>query len=216
MLNLLDLKIGQFVDFVDVEKPKPIITEGVQLRWHIVITERARERPTLMRLEDIGLKPYFPVVHKQQLAGRGRKREIEEPMFLNRLLVPLPLDVEAWRRVRNVRGVEDFMFEGRKPALLHEMVIEEIRKTQGKEDAKYLRELARRAKSPYQKNRPVWAELMLQKLLGKIHGRDARGRIEVLFEVEIFGRQIWAFEPHELQLVDDWTPPAPKKKNRAK
>jgi transcription antitermination factor NusG len=206
MLNALDLKKGQFVGFVDLEKPKPIAIEGVPLRWHIVITEFSRERTTVERIEELGLRPYLPVLHQQVLAGRQRKRDVEVAMFRSHIFVPMPLDESSWHRVRATRGVRDFLTtDGQKPALLRDLAIEDIRRTEARVDAKYRRRLATEEQTPYRKGRKVWAELLpspFNKLLATIEGLDDRGRVNVLLEIELLGRRSWPVEPHMLQFAD--------------
>jgi transcription antitermination factor NusG len=208
VLPTLEWKKGDVVGYVSVEKPAPIVAEG-QLYWLIAITELHREHATLDRIEDLGLKSYQPVLHKQLPAGRRRKREIELPMFTGRIFIQMPLDVDVWDRVRSVRGVRDFMRvagDSNKPAVLTDIVIEEVRKMEAKKDAKYLRRLAVAADetaSPFRPGRQVWAEILpLRKLLGRIEETNAKGNIEVLLEVEVFGRRVWPVPPHQLQFAE--------------
>jgi transcription antitermination factor NusG len=227
MLDTSQWKKGDIVGYVEVIKPQPIVTEGQQLRWHIVITEPGRERRAFENIEDLGLQPYWPRLHRKIPAGRRRSREIEVSMFPSRILVPMPGTEEAWYRVKCSPGVHNFMMQpgearghvarascqenpetekalgAERLATLPDFAIDAIRKIEAGKDAKYRSELVKREENPYQKGRKVWVELMLRKMLATIDDLDGQGRINVLTEVEVFGRKVWPFKPHELQLIEE-------------
>lgn len=205
MFDPLSCKIGDIVGFVD-RAPSAPSDPDAPTWWHIIITEPAREKSTVARLQDLQLKPYLPMIHKRIAAGRRRVRDIEVAMFPCYLFLPLQLSPEAWSRVRGVRGVQDFMLvDQRRPALLPEELIEAIRWEERSLDAKRLQRLTLAGESPFKFRDRVWVKDMLPftTLLAKVAGFDARGRIEVLLEVEVLGRKIWPIEPHLLQLVDN-------------
>lgn len=225
MLDTSQWKKGDIVGYVEIIKPRPIVTEGQQLLWHIVITEPGRERRAFENIADLGLQPYWPRLHRKIPAGRRRSREIEVSMFPSHILVPMPGTVEAWHRVKCSPGVHDFMmrpgdarghvarascqeaadeaFGAFRLATLADHAIEVIRKIEAAKDAKYRAELVKREENPYQKGRKAWVEIMLRKMLATIDDLDDQGRINVLTEVEIFGRRVWPFKPHELQLIEE-------------
>ncbi|MCK1402048.1 transcription termination/antitermination NusG family protein [Bradyrhizobium sp. 4] len=196
---------GTFVGYVDLVKPEPIATTGRELLWHVVITEPGREARAIDSIQQLGLNPYWPHLHKRTPGGRRRSREIEVSMFPSRILVPMPQTVEAWHRIRSARGVVDFMMQSgsHKLATLPEMVVRLVREVEEKKDAKYRNLLMRAKKTPYYSGRDVWVEILpLRKMLGKIVDLDSQGRINVLTEVEILGRQIWPLKPHLVQFVE--------------
>ena len=205
MLQTLDYKIGDVVGYVDLDKPAPIATDG-PLHWLIGITEPSREVAAAARIGDLGLKPYLPLLHKQVAAGRGRKRDIEVALFTSRIFIPMPDDREAYHRVLAVRGMRDFMrIDRNRPATLPEIAIEQIRRSEARVDAKYRRRLASEEASPFRKGRKVWAEILpapYNKLLAVIENMDSRGRINVLLEIELFGRKVWPVDPQMLQFVE--------------
>jgi transcription antitermination factor NusG len=227
MLDTSQWKKGDIVGYVEIIKPQPIVTDGHQLQWHIVITEPGREKRAFENIADLGLQAYWPRLHRKIPAGRRRSREIEVSMFPSRILVSMPGTEEAWHRVKHSPGVHDFMMRptearghvarasyqedpeiekaigGLHLATLPDYAVDEVRKIEAGKDAKYRAELAKREKSPYQKGRKAWVEIMLRKMLSTIDGLDAQGRINVLTEVEIFGRRVWAFKPHQLQLIEE-------------
>lgn len=196
---------GTHVGYVTIVKPQSIATAGLDLLWHVVITEPGREARAIASIEQLGLHPYWPHLHRKTPGGRRRSREITVSMFPSRILVPMPQTIEAWSRVLAARGVIDFMTQSgsQKLATLPDIVVEEVRKMEAKRDKRYRNLLLRAEKSPYHPGRDVWVEILpLRKMLGKIVDLDGRGRVNVLTEVEIFGRQVWPVEQHKLKFVE--------------
>lgn len=202
MLNPLEFEIGQIVGYVERDGLQKIATEGRKLLTHVVVANRVTR--AMDSIAELGLKPYYPVQHKKIPAGRRRAREIAIAIFPGHIFVPMPLTDEAWQRVRSSPGVHDFMkTDGVKPARLTDPEMAEIRATEARLDAKYRRKLAAAEASPYTKGRQVWAEILpAQKMLATIEDLDAQGRINVLLEIAILGRQVWPVKPHLLQFVD--------------
>lgn len=196
-------RIGDFAGYAPLlEERRLVLTDA--LAWHIIEARPRRTRSAIEELRELGCKPYLPVQHRTVPAGRRRRRQVEEPIYGEHIFVPLPRTVEAFYAVRALRDVADFvMIDDRKPALLSDEVIEIVRQAEARNDRKYRRELAKAVESPYRVGRTVWAEVMMRKILGSIAGRDARGRIEVLLEAEIFGRRVWALVPEQLQFADE-------------
>lgn len=205
-MRLLDLKKGDVVDFPSAYKPAPI-APGAPLRWRVAVTEPGREKSTRERLLDLklGLKPYLPLEHKQVPAGRRRKRDVELPMFQSYLFIPLPDVDEIWHEVLHTRGIQDFLAhpDGR-PRELAPAAVEAIRLKEAEIDAKRLQRLAAAGNYPLPIGAEVWVKDLLpfKALLANIQGYDARGRAEVVLQLEILGRKIWAIEPHRLQAIE--------------
>ncbi|UPJ55429.1 transcription termination/antitermination NusG family protein [Bradyrhizobium sp. 192] len=196
---------GTFVGYVDTVKPEPVQTAGYDLLWHVVITEPGREARAIESIQQLGLHPYWPHLHRKTPGGRRRSREITVSMFPSRILLPMPQTDEAWHRVRFARGVVDFMTQSgsQKLATLPQIVVDEVRKVEAKKDAQYIRKLTRAKETPYYSGRDVWAEILpLRKMLCKIVDLDEQGRVNVLTEVEIFGRRVWPVKPGLLHFVE--------------
>lgn len=213
-------KIGTFVGYVHVTKPEPVDTEGRQLRWHIVVTQPGRERRVSECIEaELGLRCYWPRLHRKTPGGRRRSREIEISMFPSRVLVLMPGTNEAYWRIRWTIGVVDFMHlaDSHKLASLPEDEIDRIRKVEAKKDAKYRNFLLKAEQSPFAPGRNVWAEVLPgRKMFGQIVDRDGQGRVNVRLVEKIFGRDVWPVKPHLLQFVDDTMPPPTIEKIPAK
>lgn len=196
---------GTFVGYVDIVKLEPVRTEGLKQLWHVVITEPGREARAVENIQQLGLHPYWPHLHRKTPGGRRRSREITVSMFPSRILVPMPQTQEAWSRVMAARGVVDFMMQSgsQKLATLPQVVIDEVRKMEAKKDATYIKKLTRKKETPYYSGRDVWAEILpLRKMLCKIVDLDGQGRVNVLTEVEIFGRKVWPVKLHQLQFLE--------------
>lgn len=203
MLQTLDYKKGDIVGYVEKLPAEEDAFAGAR-KWHIGMTEPSCEFSTVDRLIDLGLNPYLPLQHVKQNAGRGRKREIERPMMLGYFFLELPARPEAWRKVRGVRGFQDFLLiDHLRPAILNDAAIEAIRWREKNIDAKRQMRLAAEGNSEFKIGQTVWAEVMpFTKQLANITGFDKRGQAEILLEMAIMGRHAWALEPHRLQSIE--------------
>jgi transcription antitermination factor NusG len=124
---LQQMQKGDFVDFIDVAKPKQIANGG---RWHILITEPNREDTAAKALTSRGFAPYSPVVYKRVKASRGRFQEVPRPMFPCYSFVALPSGFEEYEQIKKVPGIFDLMRasdDRRRFALLPEAAISAIR-----------------------------------------------------------------------------------------
>jgi transcription antitermination factor NusG len=199
-VRLLDLKKDDVVYFPTIYKPAPIAAQA-RRRWRIAVAEAGREKSTLQRLQDLELNinPYLPLLHKQVAAGRGRKRDVDTAMFPSYLLIPMPDDDEIWHEVLATRGVRGFLSHELSPA-----AVEAIRLREREIDAKRLQRLAAEGKYPLPIGAQVWVKDLLpfQALLANVQSYDARGRAEVLLQLEVLGRKLWAIEPHRLQAIE--------------
>lgn len=202
-MRLLDLKKGDILDYSG-RRSRWKAPAGMPLTWHIVVTELGSDKTVAKRLEDLELKPYVPLVYKTVCSGRGRRREISLSMFPSYLLLPMPPDGEAWHQVKITRGVHDFlMIDGLHPAILPEAMIEAIRQEERRIDNKRQQRLALEGKSEWKKGDQVWVDILpFQTVLANIGDIDARGRIEVLLEMELLGRKSWPVEPKQLKHVE--------------
>nr|WP_311538591.1 transcription termination/antitermination NusG family protein [uncultured Bradyrhizobium sp.] len=202
MFDPLTCKIGDFVGLVPRATEQRIELAG-ELHWHIVAARPRRVKLAVEQMTKAGLKPYLPTKHRVIPAGRRRKREVDDPMFGDRIFVQLPRTYTAFFGVLALRDVEDFvMIDDWHPALLKQSVIDIIRAVEAEQNAKYTRQLAKKGEGPFKRGRQVWADVMMRRLLGVIDSIDKLGRVEVRLEEEIFGRRIWPLEPHLVQFVE--------------
>lgn len=173
--------------------------------WHVVVTELGSDAAVARRIADLDLKPYRPITYKMIGAGRGRKREVETSMFPCYLLLQMPADPEAWRQVRLLRGVHDFLYYSGSQQLaeLKHATIEIVRKEERRIGNKRAMRLARQGKGEWTEGQEVWAEILPYKtMLAKIGKVDGRGKIEVLLDIDVLGRRGWYVEPKHLKKVE--------------
>lgn len=193
--------IGQKLGYVSRNVPEPI-GEG-ERHWHVVITEHGREFAMAERLvEELQLKPYVPIEHKRVSAGRGRVRDVERAMIPCHLFLPLPLTFNAHRRVRAVRGFSRFLLiDDRKPALLKPAAIAALRFAEGKLAGKQGQQPS--AAAPYQIGQRVWAEVLpFLPMLARIESYDARGRANIVTDMEVMGRKNWPLEIFRVRPIE--------------
>ena len=199
--------VGEIVGYVDLTKPEPLSNEG-PLVWAIIVTDPNRERSTVDRikdLEDRQLDPYLPLTHRTEHAGRGRKRDVHAAMFPCYFFLRMPMTVDRWRQVRGIRGVEDFMaFPSGRPKILTSAAIEAIRFKEKEIDNKRLMRLASSGgEIPWTKGQQVWVDILpYHRMLANIGTAHDKGKIEVLLEMEMFGRKVWNVEPKQILEVD--------------
>lgn len=199
------LQVGDRIPYVPPPKLSPIETLG-PCRWHIVTTMPNSERSTVDRLAgELQVETYLPIKHDTVRAGRGRVRPVERAMFTSYLFVRLPYDREAWRRVLGVRGVEDFLsFPGGHPKCLTDAAVLAVRWHEGVENGRWLQRQVQKQESPFELGQQVWADVLpFKRMLGQVTGFDARGYVQVLLDMEVFGRKEWPMEPRLLHEVLD-------------
>lgn len=174
-------------------------------QWHVVVTELGADGAVVRRIEDLDLHPYRPITYKTVAAGRGRRREIKVSMFPCYLLLQMPGDVEAWRQVRAVRGVHDFLClsGSQKLATLRDETIEIVRAEERRIGNKRAMRLAKEGKGEWLPGQDVWAEIMpFKTIMAKIVKADNAGKIELLLEMDVLGQRGWKVEPQQLRHLD--------------
>ncbi|MBB5051138.1 transcription antitermination factor NusG [Afipia massiliensis] len=200
------MQVGDIVGYVDLTKPEPLDNEGPSL-WHVVVTDPARERSTVERINDIEdrrLDPYLPIVHRTELAGRGRKRDVQAAMFPCYFFIRMPANADRWRQLRGIRGVQDFMaFASGRPKVMASAAIEAIRIKEMELDNKRLMRLASGGEIPWKPGQSVWVDILpYHRMLANIGTAHDKGKIEVLLEMEMFGRKAWKVEPKQILNID--------------
>ncbi len=191
------LQKGDFVEFINVAKPKPIDSNA---RWHILIAEPNRELSAHSGLVSRGFAPYTPVIHKQISAGRTRKRDEPRAMFTCYLFLPIPDGQDLYSHVLAVPGVAGFMKvpgsedvdrgAQRAYAILGEEAIEAIRKRETHIEGLRQAKIAGRVSgNRFEVGQSVAVPLgRFDQLAGKI--TQVLGKnVEVLLEMEFMGRK---------------------------
>lgn len=190
------LQKGDFVEFIDVAKPKQIASNA---RWHILIAEPNRELTAHSGLVARGYEPYTPIVHKQVPAGRTRKRDEARAMFTCYLFLPISEDQNPYSHVLTVPGVADFMklvssdqnvHGQRRYAILQQEAIDAIRKREISIEATRQAKIAARVSGKkFEIGQSVAVPMgQFDELAGKISQVQGKN-VEVLLEMEFMGRK---------------------------
>ncbi|MGY3359764.1 transcription antitermination factor NusG [Bradyrhizobium sp. GM0.4] len=116
-VQLSDLKIGDFVEFVDLPPPaKPQQQHGESSDWYVMETEPQQDMTTVWRLHELGLELFVPVIRRRVKTGRTGKnghkvtRVIAKPMFPGYGFLRT-IGINDYRTVEDVRGVRGFMLD---------------------------------------------------------------------------------------------------------
>jgi transcription antitermination factor NusG len=194
---LQHLQKGDFVDFIDVAKPKQTASDA---RWHILIAEPNREETASRGLTSRGFAPYLPVIYKQISAGRTKKRDVPRAMFTCYLFLPVSVGMEPWDRIKAVPGVFDMVTingetEGdrrgkRSFATLPDDAIEAIRRREQSIEAIRQGKIAARVSgNTFEVGQNVSVPVgQFDQLAGKI-SQVLGKNVEVLLEMEFMGRK---------------------------
>jgi transcription antitermination factor NusG len=115
MVDLKDLKIGDFVGSVDMVRDEPVRPQTYgPSNWYVVLTHPQQEISTVWRLHELGLELYTPIFRRRVKTGRvGRNghpitRAIPRPMFPGYGFIR-QTGIKDLNEIRAVRGVRDFL-----------------------------------------------------------------------------------------------------------
>ncbi|MEH2476232.1 transcription antitermination factor NusG [Nitrobacteraceae bacterium AZCC 2161] len=210
---LQQMQKGDFVDFIDLAKPKQT---GGERRWHILICEPNREETASRGLASRGFAPYLPVVHKQISAGRTKKRDVPRAMFTCYLFLPVLPGIDPWDRIKAVPGVFDVVTinaerEGdrrgkRDYATLPNEAVDAIRRRERSIEAIRQGKIATRAKrSIFEIGQNVHIPVgQFDRLAGKI-SKVLGKNVEVLLEMEFMGRRAFTVPAERIAVSRcDW------------
>lgn len=96
-------------------------------RWLIGIAEAPREYLICQRIRESGVELYLPIEHKQQRAGRGKVRDIVQPILRPYFFVPASISDYEFSYIRHSRGVRGFLEIDGKPAVMRESELTRVR-----------------------------------------------------------------------------------------
>lgn len=97
-------------------------------RWHVIYTKSKWEKKVDELLMQRGFESWCPV-QKQERQWSDRKKIIEVPLF--RSYVFVKASKEDYTRVLSTMGVVNFLYFEKKPAIIRDVEIEEIKKYLG-------------------------------------------------------------------------------------
>ncbi len=108
---------------MELKKLKPEVKQ-----WHVIYTKSKWERKVDDLLMQRGFESWCPV-QKQERQWSDRKKIIEVPLF--RSYVFVKTSKEDYARVLSTIGVVNFLYFEKKPAIIRDVEIEEIKKYLG-------------------------------------------------------------------------------------
>ncbi len=97
-------------------------------QWHVIYTKSKWEKKVDDLLMQKGFESWCPV-QKQERQWSDRKKIIEVPLF--RSYVFIKASKEDYTKILSTIGVVNFLYFERKPAIIRDVEIEEIRKYLG-------------------------------------------------------------------------------------
>ena len=97
-------------------------------QWHVIYTKSKWEKKVDDLLLQKGFESWCPV-QKQERQWSDRKKIIEAPLF--RSYVFIKASKEDYTKILSTIGVVNFLYFERKPAIIRDVEIEEIRKYLG-------------------------------------------------------------------------------------
>ncbi len=184
-----DLKIGDFIEFVDLPAPiEPAATEA-EPWWFVVQTLAQQDLTTVWRLHELGLELYVPVIRKRVKTGRigknGHKvtRVIPKPMFPGYGFLRTT-GVGDHRTIEEVRGVSGFMRDiAGNPVKLPHIAVMSVYRKQMEEHHSFLQQARKRRGSIWKPGDKVRIDKdggAYADRLATVDKIDSKGRIEVL------------------------------------
>jgi transcription antitermination factor NusG len=108
---------------MELKKLKPEVKQ-----WHVIYTKSKWERKVDDLLMQRGFESWCPV-QKQERQWSDRKKIIEVPLF--RSYVFVKTSKEDYAKVLSTIGVVNFLYFEKKPAIIRDVEIEEIKKYLG-------------------------------------------------------------------------------------
>ncbi len=99
-----------------------------EIKWHVIYTKSKWEKKVDDLLIQKGFESWCPV-QKQERQWSDRKKIIETPLF--RSYVFVRASKEDYTKILSTIGVVNFLYFEKKPAIIRDVEIEEIRKYLG-------------------------------------------------------------------------------------
>jgi transcriptional antiterminator NusG len=168
-----------------------------QAKWFILLTEPQREVTAIAGLVARRIKAYGPVEHRR-VVRRGRKLEIEAPLFPGYVFARMTEGVDDFGLPKRVAGVRDYLRFNGVPCAIPLPLIEAIEQRENLELERFQR---RQDAASFAVGENVRvAEGPFARFAAEVFKLDPKGRIEVL--VNIFGRKTKVqFDAEQLEKV---------------
>jgi transcription antitermination factor NusG len=122
-------KIGDIVDFVTLIDRAPIFPELAEPRWFCAVTNPNCQNRAELELYALGFRTFTPKLRKWISHARVKKA-VERPLLGRYLFVEIDEPRQSFHAVRAVNGVEGFITNLGKPAMIPEHYVESFRMRQ--------------------------------------------------------------------------------------
>lgn len=159
--------------------------------WLIGIAEAPHEWQICQRLIADGIDLYLPVEIRQQRAGRGKLREVMQPIFRPYFFVPARITDEQFLWIKHTPGVRGFVEVGDKLAFVPNAELQRVRYVEGTFDQERRRRDIERGKGlHFIVGEPVEITVGFARVRGSVHSIGP-ARAEVKLEgITLFGRDV--------------------------
>jgi transcription antitermination factor NusG len=97
---------------------------GLNNLWHVVYTKPRSEKKVLERFQEADFEAYCPL-QKVKKVWTDRKKWIEEPIFKSYCFVKI--NTNQFQEIREIQGVVNFVYWLKKPAIIRDEEIEELK-----------------------------------------------------------------------------------------
>ncbi len=93
-----------------------------QARWYVLQSRPRQEKRALQNLQNQGFECLLPLYTRERLL-RGKRKEVEEPLFPRYLFVHLDQITSNWYALRNTYGVTNIVRFGQIPAAIGDEIV---------------------------------------------------------------------------------------------
>lgn len=94
--------------------------------WYVIQSKPGQLLKAQAELEQQDFETYLPLIKTEQIK-KGKRLEVETPLFPGYLFIYLSKDESNWRPIRSTRGVAKLISFGNEPAIVPTAIINTIR-----------------------------------------------------------------------------------------
>lgn len=97
-------------------------TPAAQARWYVLQSRPRQEKRALENLRNQGFECLLPLYQRERLR-RGKRVQVDEPLFPRYLFVHLDQITSNWYALRNTYGVTNIVRFGHTPAAISDAIV---------------------------------------------------------------------------------------------
>lgn len=160
--------------------------------WLIGIAQPPHEWKVCEEIRAGGVDLYLPIELKQQRAGRGKLRDVVQPILRPYFFVPATITDDQYIWVKHTPGVRGFLEVGGKPAFMRDSELKRVRYQEMTRDQARRRRDIERGKGPlFIVGEAVEIAVGFANLRGSVHSVGlARAEVQLETGVTLFGRSV--------------------------